>query len=162
MNWSLLSPRKEAYCLSAYDEISTQKKTELGGIINTVTSNPIYWKGQLCWQGDKNGAEMCLLTQQSQLCKVTSDPSICLQHITQCPQKTKKRMQIISKRQQVLLLTCKNHQEVLFKFICQHGQNFSPNRQSLYNESEYLKLKFSWDSIFDIAYRLLRICVRVC
>ena len=103
---------------------------------------------------------MCLLTQQPQLCKVTSDANICLELIKQSPLKTKKKKkkkEIISKRQQVLLLTCCSHQEVSFKFLCQHVQDFFLNRQSLDNEAEKLKLKFPWDSIFNITYRLVRI-----
>ena len=40
-------------------------------------------------KGDKNRAEMCLLTQQPQLCKVTSEAS--LELIKQSPLKTKKK-----------------------------------------------------------------------
>lgn len=109
-------------------------------------------------KGDKNRAEMCLLTQQPQLCKVTSEASICLELIKQSPLKTKKKKkEIISKRQQVLLLTCNSHQEVSFKFLYQHVQDFFLNRQSLDNEAQKLKLKFPWDSIFNITYRLVRI-----
>lgn len=88
-----------------------------------------------------------MLTQQLSLCKVTSNPSTCLQPIEQNPQ-ILTRMITVSKRHQVLSVFLSWHNPQSFIQLHVPTMDLSSNQQSHLNEAKQFKLQFSYELIF--------------